>query len=228
MIDPVAALFAALGQPEAPPAAMEALTHGSWVNERGARGARDYQRLEFLGDAVLGVCVTERLLRLFPDAPEGELSRVRSLLVCAESLAAAARRVELGAALRLGRGAAADRDNMNILADALEASLAAVYLHAGLEGAHRAVARLFDDDALAAARRFGVDVKSALQELAQREGRGTPSYELLGATGPENERVFEIEVSLGGAPLARGRGRSKKLAEQAAARAALEHLEPDP
>lgn len=228
MIAPIDAAFVALGLPGAPPDGAEALTHGSWLNERGAKGARDYQRLEFLGDAVLSVCVTERLLRLFPDAPEGELSRVRALVVCAESLASAARRIELGAALRLGRGAATDRDNTNVLADALEACLAAVYLHAGLDGARAAVGRLFDDDALAAARRDGVDAKSALQERAQAARRGTPTYALIGATGAENERVFEVEVSLEGLPLARGRGRSKKLAEQAAARAALPQLEAKP
>ncbi len=225
MIEPIDAVFVALGLTAAPPDGAEALTHGSWLNERGAKGARDYQRLEFLGDAVLSVCVAERLLRLFPDVAEGELSRVRALVVCAESLAAAARRVELGPALRLGRGAAGDVDNTNVLADALEACLAAVFLHSGLDGARAAVARLFDDAALIAARRDGLDAKSALQERAQAARRGSPRYELVRATGAENERVFEIEVSLEGLPLARGQGRSKKLAEQAAARAALPLLE---
>ena len=153
---------------------------------------------------------------------------MRALVVCAESLAEAARRVGLGPALKLGRGAAADRDNKNVLADALEASLAAVFLHAGLDGAREAVARLFDDDTLLAARRDGVDAKSALQERTQAARKGTPTYELVDATGAENDRVFEVEVSLEGLPLARGRGRSKKLAEQAAARAALLSLESKP
>lgn len=225
MNDPLVTLFTALGQPAVPPQGEEALTHGSWINERGVRGARDYQRLEFLGDAVVGVCVTERLLRLFPDAQEGELSRTRAAVVCADSLADAARKVELGAALRLGRGAAGDRDNKNVLADALEAALAAVFLHEGLEGARRAIDRLFDDDTLLRARRDSVDAKSALQERTQAARRGTPTYELVGTTGAESERVFEVEVALEGQPLARGQGRSKKLAEQEAARAALAALE---
>lgn len=221
MIDPVASLFAALDQPAVPPLGEEALTHGSWVNERGARGARDYQRLEFLGDAVVGLCVAERLLRLFPEALEGELSRTRAAVVCAESLADAARKVELGAALRLGRGAGGDRDNKNVLADALEAVLAAIFLHDGVDGARRAVDKLFDDETLLRARRDSVDAKSALQEKTQAARRGTPTYDLVATTGAENERVFEVEVTLEGRPLARGQGRSKKLAEQEAARAAL-------
>ncbi len=203
----------------------EALTHASFANERRG-GCADNQRLEFLGDAVLGLLVGEILMARFPSAKEGELSLLRSLLVSAEALAAWARAVGLGSSLRLGRGAiaAGERDRENVLADAAEALVGAVYLDRGLEAA-RDLATLVVSGPLAKLESRGSallrDAKSELQERVQAAGGPSPRYRVVGAEGPDHRREFVVEVEVAGHPLARGRGRSKKLAEQDAARAAL-------
>jgi len=213
----------------------EALTHPSFANEQRGRRA-DNQRLEFLGDAVLGLLVGEILMERFPAAKEGELSLLRSLLVSAEALAAWARSVELGPSLRLGRGAdaAGERERDNVLADAAEALVGAVYLDRGIPAA-RAVAAAIVADPLArleASGAVGRDAKSELQERVQAEGGASPRYRVVGAEGPDHRREFLVEVEVEGSVLGRGRGRSKKLAEQAAARAAIAArsvpLSPDP
>jgi ribonuclease III len=220
------ALAACIGPATELPHLVEALTHPSFSNEqRGARRA-DNQRLEFLGDAVLGLLVSELLMLRFPSAQEGELSRMRSLLVNTDALAAWARRVGLGQALRVGRGAdaAGERDRDNVLADAVEALMGAVYLDRG-ETAARALAAEVVSEPLGrfeAGQAAGRDPKSELQERVQAEGGASPRYRVVGSEGPDHQRVFIIVVEVGGRVLGEGRGRSKKLAEQAAARAAIE------
>jgi len=199
----------------------EALTHTSYGNETGAT---DNQRLEFLGDAVLGLCVSEMLTSRHPDADEGRLTRMRAALVNADALAGWARRVNLGACIALGRGAklGTERAQTSVLADAAEAVVAAVYDAHGLEGARKlvkdVVRDLFDRaDALGAA-----DAKSALQERVQARGMPAPTYRVVEMRGGPHDLVFVIEVVVGTQALARGEGRSKRLAERAAAERALE------
>jgi ribonuclease-3 len=205
----------------------EALTHSSFANEQRGRCA-DNQRLEFLGDAVLGLLVGEILMERFPAAKEGELSLLRSLLVSTEALASWARSVGLGPSLRLGRGAdaAGDRERDSVLADAAEALVGAVYLDRGAPAA-RALAGTIVSDPLARLEErdaVGRDAKSELQERVQAEGGSSPRYRVTAALGPDHRREFVVEVEAEGRVLGEGRGRSKKLAEQAAARAALAAL----
>jgi ribonuclease III len=198
----------------------EALTHASLANETGAP---DNQRLEFLGDAALGLCVSEMLAEAHPDADEGKLTRMRSALVNAESLAAWARSVDLGACVGLGRGAklGTEREQKNVLADAAEAVVAAVYDAHGLVGARAIVreivgGRIHEDDALSV-----LDPKSELQERVQVGGRSAPTYRAVDVRGAPHEQVFEVEVVIDDRPVARGLGPSKRLAERAAATAAI-------
>jgi ribonuclease-3 len=202
----------------------EALTHPSFANESGTP---DNQRLEFLGDAVLGLCVSEMLASAHLGADEGKLTRMRSALVNAEALAAWARRIDLGACVALGRGAklGTERQQTNVLADAVEALVAAVYEVRGLEGARslvrNVVSDLFDKaDALSV-----LDPKSELQERIQASGMSAPTYRVVDIRGVPHEQVFEVEVIVGERALGRGEGRSKRLAERAAAVAALGSLE---
>jgi ribonuclease-3 len=212
--------------PGAAPRFEEALTHASFANEVGVL---DNQRLEFLGDAVLGLCVSELLSAAHPQADEGKLTRMRSGLVNADALAAWARRVGLGGCLALGRGAraGAERDQTNVLADAVEAVVAAVYEARGLDGAlhlvQEVVGGLLEDADLLGMR----DPKSALQERVQGRGMPAPAYRVVATRGPQHEQVFEVEVAVGDQPLGQGIGRSKRLAERAAATQALERLGPD-
>lgn len=199
----------------------EALTHPSFANEQ--RSARHNQRLEFLGDSVLGFCVSELLWARFPEADEGALTRMRAQLVNAEALAAWARKEELAQILRLGRGAGAAglRESTNVLADAVEALIAAVYLDRGLEAARTACARIVESE-LALLERDGTrDPKSELQERLQSIGGEAPTYELLETGGPAHERWFKVGVLHGARRLAEGSGRSKRAAERAAASEAL-------
>lgn len=198
----------------------EALTHPSFANEAAAP---DNQRLEFLGDAVLGLCVSELLTAAHAEADEGKLTRMRSALVNAEALAAWGRSVGIGAAIALGRGARAggERDQTNVLADAVEALVAAVYDARGLDGA-RALAREIAGQMVADADLLGArDPKSLLQELVQARGLPSPSYRVLSSRGPQHAQTFEMEVTVGEDVLGRGEGKSKRLAERAAAADAL-------
>jgi ribonuclease-3 len=234
--DALARLCAGLGI-EGPSAHLEeALTHPSFTNEQPDAGAHN-QRLEFLGDAVLAVCVSEMLMEAFGDAGEGELTVMRAALVNTESLAARARDLGIAAALRVGRGAdaAGERHRPGVLADALEAVLGAVFVDFGLDAA-RAVSRRVLAGPIAALLDAGGmerDPKSRLQELVQARGLGTPRYRVVEERGPPHDRTFavEVEVQLGALPAgppdrmtACGEGRSKKLAEQEAARVALATL----
>ncbi len=227
----LAEVAAALGLPPDLPHLEEALTHKSRANEARKSYGRapvapvDNQRLELLGDAVLGLCVTELLMAKFPHANEGTLSRSRASLVNADALAAWARSVSLGDALRLGKGAeaAGERERTNVLADAVEALVAAAYVDAGMETARafceRVVAAgLSSLDEVTSAQR---DPKSALQEMVQAMGRPSPRYRVVRAEGPDHRRSFVVAVEVDEKPLAEGSGSSKKLAEQEAAREAI-------
>jgi ribonuclease-3 len=222
MIERIAEL---LGLPADAPHFEEALTHPSFANEQ--RTARHNQRLEFLGDSVLGFCVSQLLWTRFPDADEGVLTRMRAQLVNAEALAAWARKEELAHVLRLGRGAGAAglRDSTNVLADAVEAIIAAVYLDVGLEAARAACERVVADELQALESDGARDPKSELQERLQAIGGDAPTYELIETGGPAHQRWFKVGVSQGQRRLAEGSGRSKRAAERAAATEAL--LRPD-
>jgi ribonuclease-3 len=222
-----ASLLARLGLEQAPRHFEDALTHPSYANEHRAEQPADNQRLEFLGDAVLDLCVSELLLERLADADEGVLSRAYGSLVNGESLARFAREKGVGAALRVGKGAAATgiSERTNVLADAVEAIVAAVYLDSGLEGARRIANQIVANglaDLSELARR---DAKTALQELVQADGGPAPAYRVVAVEGPDHDRQFLMAVEVGGQQLAEGRGRTKKLAEQAAASAALELVE---
>ena len=201
-----------------------ALTHSSYANENRGRGARSNERLEFLGDSVLGMVTADYLYRAHPDLPEGDLTRTRAALVCEGSLVEVARQLNLGAYLKLGRGeeAGGGRERPSIVADAVEAVLAAVYLDGGIGSARRLIQHfILDREEEKSASR---DYKTALQELIQRQSGQVLAYRLTGAQGPDHAKVFSVEVDLNGATVGRGQGRSKKEAEQMAAKAAIEKL----
>jgi len=224
----VALLTGCLGLPEGslrPELALEALRHGSYVHERSLAPGRETlpsnERLEFLGDAVLGFLIARLVYERFPDAPEGELTRLRAALVREESLALVARQLRLGDLLLLGRGEqrSGGRQNAGRLADALEAVLAAVLLSCGLARTQEVLERL-----LAPLLERGTrarDAKTELQQLFQSRRR-TPQYQMLSVSGPDHARSYEVEVRLDSTSLGRGTGSSKKEAEQAAALAALQ------
>ena len=201
-----------------------ALTHSSYANENRGRSLGSNERLEFLGDSVLGMVVADYLYRTHPDLPEGDLTRTRAALVCEGSLVEVARALDLGEYLKLGRGedAGGGRHRPSIQADAVEAVLAAVYLDGGIGSARKIIQRfILDREAEKGASR---DYKTALQELVQRESGQVLEYRLTGSSGPDHAKIFSVEVDLNGAKVGAGEGHSKKEAEQNAARAAIEHL----
>ena len=205
----------------------EALSHSSYANEHRAAHLNSNERLEFLGDSVLGFVTAEFLFVQHPDLPEGDLTRIRAALVCEQSLYEVARKLELGKYLKLGRGeeAGGGRERTSILADATEAVFAAVYLDGGIGAAsqliHRVLLDVEKEEVVEERRR---DYKTALQELVQRTPGRTITYQLVEETGPDHCRVFVMEVSVDGQVSGRGEGRSKKEAEQAAAKTALKLL----
>ena len=206
---------------------LEALTHRSFVNESGGKGAKDNQRLEFFGDAVIDFLLSRMLLDRFPDSREGELSKIRASLVDEASLALLAGKVGLGAYLKLGRGEerSGGREKRSLLADAYEALVAAVYLDGGIEPAQRLLeahfSLLMDGRAdLSSAR----DCKTEFQEAAHALRGSLPHYILRGITGPDHERSYTAAVFIGEDLMGEGSGSSKKEAEQAAAREGLERL----
>ena len=203
------------------PHLLPALTHPSYANER--REASDNQRLEFLGDAVLGFCVSDLIYRRFPDADEGTLTRLRAQLVNAEALADWARVTGVPDALRLGRGAGASglRQSTNVLADAVEALIAACFLDAGLERASAVCEGIVETRLEAFAQVGARDPKSELQERLQARREQPPTYDLLESGGPAHERWFRVRVRAGSECLGEGVGRSKRAAERAAAESAL-------
>jgi ribonuclease-3 len=216
-------LLERLGLEHAPSHFAEALTHPSYANEHRADGVVDNQRLEFLGDAVLDLCVSELLLERMPDSDEGTLSRAYGALVNGESLARWARDNGVGPALQVGRGAASTgiSDRTNVLADAVEALVAAIYLNLGLDEARRVSALIVAGGLTDVAELGRRDAKTALQELVQARGGPAPVYRVVSVEGPDHDRRFVMSVEIGGQMFAEGGGRTKKLAEQAAATAAL-------
>jgi ribonuclease-3 len=204
----------------------EALTHKSYLNEAPELSCRDNERLEFLGDAVLGLMISELFLSRFPEAPEGTLSKLRAKTVSEAALGQVARRLELGAALRLGRGEelTGGREKPSLLADALEAVIAAVYLDGGLAAARHVALPAFAEVIDNLSRPEAADHKTELQEICQRDFGGLPAYRVLRESGPDHDKQFDVEIAIRGDVYGVGTGRSKKEAEQKAARSALEKL----
>ncbi|ACG73435.1 Ribonuclease III [Anaeromyxobacter sp. K] len=227
-LDPVGALEARLGIAVTDrQAALAALTHKSYVNEHREDGLQDNERLEFLGDAVIDLAVSHRLMERFPSAREGDLSKMRAAVVDEQGLAGMARALDLGTLLRLGRGEelTGGRQKSSLLADAMEAVIAAVYQGQGLPAVLCFVDRFLGEAfARAAAGTLDRDFKTQLQELSQSRLRATPRYRVVAEHGPDHSKTFEVETDLRGEVLGRGAGRSKKDAEQAAARLALDAL----
>ncbi len=202
-----------------------ALAHSSYANERWHDSLKSNERLEFLGDSILGMVVAEHLYRNFPDRPEGELTRMRADMVCETSLAAVAEQVGLGAHLLLGHGeeAGGGRNRASILADAVESVIAASFLDGGMAAACSFIDR-FVLSRVPVQQLTNKDYKTALQELVQQKKNQTITYRLVGESGPDHDKTFLVEVSLNGRVTGQGCGTSKKRAEQDAARAALEQL----
>ena len=205
-----------------------ALTHSSYANERWHNGLLSNERLEFLGDSVLGMLVAEYLYRNFPNRPEGELTRMRADMVCEQTLAAAANRIGLGQHLLLGHGEeqGGGRTRSSILADAMESVIAASFLDGGREAALQIV-RTFIFVEVPVTKLHNADYKTQLQEMVQQKKNQILSYELVGQSGPDHDKQFDVEVSLNGTVVGQGSGSSKKRAEQDAARAAIEKLFPE-
>ena len=204
-----------------------ALTHSSYANERWHNSLLSNERLEFLGDSVLGMLVAEYLYKTFPDRPEGELTRMRADMVCEHTLATVANKIGLGGHLMLGHGEErlGGRSRESILADATESVIAACFLDGGLAAAEQFVKQYILVE-VPVSRPNNMDYKTALQELVQQKKNQVLSYTLVGQSGPDHDKQFDVEVSLNGVVVGRGGGRSKKRAEQMAARSAMEKLFP--
>ena len=210
---------------------LQALTHSSYLNENPDACPASNERLEFLGDAVLGMATADYLYRTFPDLPEGELTSLRAAVVRADELAGWARELRLGEMLRLGRGeeAHSGRDRKRLLAPTFEALLGAVYLQLGYQGARQMLDRLVPPAIESVIRRQGaVDSKSMLQQVCQATRQITPIYRVLEMSGPAHKPVYTVEVVVGEDSLGRGTGRSKQVAEQAAAAEALRRVASEP
>lgn len=210
-------LLQALGCPVDPELLRRALMHRSYAYENG--GLPTNERLEFLGDAVLGLVVTDTLFHAHPDLPEGQLAKLRAAVVNMRALAEVGRGLELGRHIALGRGeeTTGGRDKASILADTVEAVLGAVYLSEGLGTATTVIHRLFEPLlAESATLGAGLDWKTSLQELTASLGAGVPEY-VLSEAGPDHEKVFHATARVGGVPRGEGQGRTKKEAEQQAA-----------
>jgi ribonuclease-3 len=210
-----------------------ALTHRSRAHEDESGGVFDNESMEFLGDAVLGFVVADRLFQDFPQHDEGRKSKLKAWLVSAPALAELAERLGLGAFLLLGRGEerSGGRRKQALLADGYEALIAAVYLDGGIDAARRFIeteyAAFLESAREEGSRVVTADFKSALQEFLQGRGMGLPQYHVAGRTGPDHRALFRVEVRVDGAVVAAGEGRSKKQAAQEAARVALEKLQAD-
>ena len=202
-----------------------ALTHSSYANERWHNSLLSNERLEFLGDAILGMTVAKYLYQTFPDRPEGELTRMRADMVCEQTLAKVAARIELGKHLLLGNGEeqGGGRTRNSILADAVESVIAASYLDGGMEAAQKFIEQFILVE-VPVKQLHNADYKTALQELVQQKKNQVLSYTLVGESGPDHDKQFDVEVKLNGKVVGTGSSSSKKRAEQAAAHAALEKL----
>ena len=203
-----------------------ALAHSSYANERWHDSLKSNERLEFLGDSILGMVVAEYLYRNFPNRPEGELTRMRADMVCETSLAAVAEKINLGDHLLLGHGEErfGGRNRASILADAVESVIAASFLDGGMTAARSFIEKFILTD-VPVKKLHNVDYKTALQELIQQRKDQVLCYTLVGESGPDHDKLFQVQVSLNGTSIGTGTGRSKKRAEQEAAHNALEALQ---
>ena len=204
-----------------------ALTHSSYANERWHNSLLSNERLEFLGDSVLGMLVAEFLFHSFPNRPEGELTRMRAAMVCETTLANAANVIGIGEHLLLGHGEErfGGRNRNSILADAMESVIAAAFLDGGIAAA-KGIVEKFVLTEVPVHKLHNADYKTALQELVQQKKNQVLSYALVDQSGPDHDKQFTVEVSLNGTVVGKGTGTSKKRAEQAAACAAMEQLFP--
>ena len=205
-----------------------ALTHSSYANERWHNSLLSNERLEFLGDSILGMLVAEYLYRNFPDRPEGELTRMRADMVCEQTLAAAANKIGIGEHLLLGHGEErfGGRSRNSILADAMESVIAACFLDGGIQAALKVVQQFILVE-VPVTKLHNVDYKTQLQELVQQKKNQVLSYALVSESGPDHDKKFDVEVSLNGTVVGSGSGSSKKRAEQSAAASAIEKLFPN-
>ena len=202
-----------------------ALTHSSYANEFWRDSLRSNERLEFVGDSILGMVVAEYLYRTFPERPEGELTRMRADMVCERALAKVANRLSLGSHLLLGHGEeqGGGRERASILADAVESVIAACFLDGGMDAARKLI-ETFILCEVPVTRLSNADYKTAFQERVQQKKDQTSAYRLIGETGPDHDKTFQVEVLLNGQVVGTGNGSSKKRAEQDAARTAMETL----
>lgn len=205
-----------------------ALSHSSYANERWHDSLKSNERLEFLGDSVLGMLVADYLYRTFPDRPEGELTRMRADMVREKTLATVANRLGLGQHLMLGKGEelGGGRSRESILADAVESVIAACYLDGGMDAAVQFIQKFILVN-VPVTKLHNADYKTALQELVQQKKNQVLAYRLVGESGPDHDKQFRVELTLNGEVVGVGTGSSKKRAEQAAAQAAIERLYPN-
>lgn len=204
---------------------LTALTHSSYANENREKGCRHYERLEFLGDSILGFVTAKHLYALKPELPEGKMTRLRAELVCEQSLYGVALELKLGDHMRMGHGEEKNggRQRVSILADAVEALIAAMYLDGGIEPAERFIeGMILSPESIEA--HHAADYKSELQELIQQKNGQILEYAQTGEFGPDHDKVFAADVILNGKAIGSGKGRTKKEAEQAAACEALKKL----
>jgi len=202
-----------------------ALCHSSYANEHRAHHVKSNERLEYLGDAVLGMISAEYIYNTYTELPEGEMTKLRASIVCEQSLFEFAQEIGLGQYLLLGKGEINGGGNKrpSVLSDAVEAVLAAIYLDGGIEAAKDFILEFIVRKAEIIAKGHKlIDYKTSLQEIVQKNHQETLSYHLKSESGPDHNKTFVIEVHINSNPIAVGEGRSKKLAEQAAAKAALE------
>ena len=204
-----------------------ALSHSSYANERWHDSLKSNERLEFLGDSILGMVTAEHLYRNFPDRPEGDLTRMRADMVCERALAKVAERIGLGQHLLLGHGeeTGGGRNRDSILADAVESVIAACFLDGGMEPARQFI-NTFVLTEVPVKKLRNADYKTALQELVQQKKNQVLAYTLVAESGPDHDKQFTVEVSLNGNVIGQGKGTSKKRAEQNAAQAAMEAMFP--
>lgn len=200
---------------------IQAFTHSSFVNEQKINKKPDYERLEFLGDAVLEMISSAHLFRSFPDKKEGEMSKIRAALVCEGALAMDSEKLDIKSYIQLGKGeeATGGRSKESIIADVMEAVIGALFLDGGIEQSKRFIDSYVLTNA-EAVEKFG-DNKSMLQEFVQGENLGSIRYEISGESGPEHDKIFEVRVFVGDEKLGEGTGKTKKAAEQNAAYQAL-------
>ena len=205
-----------------------ALSHSSYANERWHDSLKSNERLEFLGDSILGMVTAEYLFRNFPQRPEGELTRMRADMVCEKALANVAERIGLGRHLLLGHGeeSGGGRNRDSILADAVESVIAACFLDGGMDAARNFI-DTFVLTEVPVQKLRNADYKTALQELVQQRKNQVLTYILVGESGPDHDKQFRVEVSLNGRVVGTGEGKSKKRAEQSAAQAAIATLYPE-